>query len=107
MTKQIERCYASNRRYKSSVHCIVSSYSGRLKQRFQTILKESTSWKIDFQEKYVTELYPLSSLVYLSSDSPNILTELNSDKVYIIGGLIDRNRHKVNIDSMLEELSLC
>lgn len=33
-------------------------------------------------------------LCYLSADSPHVLTELRPDTVYIIGGLIDRNRHR-------------
>lgn len=33
-------------------------------------------------------------VIYLSSDSPNTLTELRPYSVYIIGGLVDRNRHK-------------
>lgn len=41
------------------------------------------------------ELFPKESLVYLTADSPNILQTIEDGKVYIIGGLVDRNRHKV------------
>lgn len=33
-------------------------------------------------------------IIYLSSDSPDTLTELKPYSTYIIGGLVDRNRHK-------------
>ena len=33
-------------------------------------------------------------LIYLTADSPNELSELDVKKLYIIGGIVDRNRHK-------------
>jgi tRNA (guanine9-N1)-methyltransferase len=40
------------------------------------------------------ELANAGEVVYLSSDSPYTLTELRPYSTYIIGGLVDRNRHK-------------
>ena len=34
------------------------------------------------------------SIVYLTADSPNELDALREEDVYIIGGIVDRNRHK-------------
>jgi tRNA (guanine9-N1)-methyltransferase len=36
-----------------------------------------------------------ASVVYLTADSDEELTELKPDEVYIIGGIVDRNRYKV------------
>ncbi|KAL8695364.1 MAG: hypothetical protein Q9218_000123 [Villophora microphyllina] len=37
---------------------------------------------------------PELEVVYLTSDSPDILTELRPYTTYVIGGLVDKNRHK-------------
>jgi Trm5-related predicted tRNA methylase len=36
-----------------------------------------------------------SRYIYLSGDAEEILQNIEDDKIYIIGGLVDRNRHKV------------
>ena len=45
-------------------------------------------------DQSVDELIRTGEVVYLTSDSPNTLTALRPYSTYIIGGLVDRNRHK-------------
>ena len=45
-------------------------------------------------EQSSEELSQAGEVVYLTSDSPYTLTELRPYSTYIIGGLVDRNRHK-------------
>ena len=37
---------------------------------------------------------PEPETIYLTADSPHTLTTLNPNSIYIIGGLVDKNRHK-------------
>jgi tRNA (guanine9-N1)-methyltransferase len=46
-------------------------------------------------------------IVYLTSDSPNTLDHLEEDTVYVIGGIVDRNRLKrATIDRAQHELNI-
>ena len=38
--------------------------------------------------------YPLDKIVYLSADGDETLEDLKKDELYIIGGIVDRNRYK-------------
>ena len=45
-------------------------------------------------ETSLLELSNNGEVVYLTSDSPNTLTELRPYSTYVIGGIVDKNRHK-------------
>lgn len=56
-----------------------------IKELFEAICSSSV---------YVRDMMAAGQLVYLTADSPNTLTHLDKESVYIIGGLVDRNAQK-------------
>ncbi|KAJ6638578.1 Farnesol dehydrogenase, partial [Pseudolycoriella hygida] len=52
------------------------------------------NWDIKITENSFMTTFNPEKIVYLTSDSDNVLTELDKESVYIIGGLVDHNHHK-------------
>ncbi|XP_041458532.1 tRNA methyltransferase 10 homolog C-like [Lytechinus variegatus] len=46
---------------------------------------------VNHTEKDLLEVFPKKDIIYLSADSPNVMKSYDSDKVYVIGALVDRN----------------
>lgn len=70
-----------------------ASYGGQ----FRTYMDKHSwqGWNVKVTEQPVQELFEPSQLVYLSPDATEVLQEVSSDKVYVIGGLVDRSTRKV------------
>ncbi|CAD5121574.1 DgyrCDS10073 [Dimorphilus gyrociliatus] len=92
LSKQIQNSYAVNRRAPSPLQLHICNASGELLNQLQ--IKGSDNWDIVFLDKPYYEEFDKKSIVYLSSDSENVLNTLEVDKVYIIGGLVDHNHSK-------------
>lgn len=136
LSSQITRCYSDNHKAPFQAHLVVSSFSGKLKDRFDNVLighhrgwkgvklieddftvaaKQSEEWMREqgggkFEETFKSPLYDAatqipcsagppatqqySEMIYLTSDSSHVLTCLKPYGIYIIGGLVDKNRYK-------------
>ncbi|XP_038625233.1 tRNA methyltransferase 10 homolog A [Tachyglossus aculeatus] len=93
--KQIQRCYSENRRARHPVQFHLTSHGGQLKKNMDENDKGWVNWKdIHIKPEHYTEFVAKEDLVYLTSDSPNVLKELDESKAYVIGGLVDHNHHK-------------
>lgn len=94
--KQVLRVYTSNRRAKSPMQLHLSGFNGKSKKEMARH-NGYEHWDINFHCDEYINIFPKDKLIYLTSESDNLITTLESDKIYIIGGLVDHNGHKVNI----------
>ena len=97
LASQITRCYASNRRVQQPFHLTVTSFSDALQAAFKESHPDFEKFQITFTKESYDLLYPKENLIYLTADADEVVDELEDGKCYIIGGLVDRNRHKVTI----------
>ncbi|XP_015923471.2 tRNA methyltransferase 10 homolog A [Parasteatoda tepidariorum] len=91
--KQLHRCYSINRRASAPLQIYITGYTNSTKEWIEKKFN-CFNWDVNFDPKQHHEVFEKESIVYLTSDSPNVIDELDHDKCYIIGALVDHNRLK-------------
>lgn len=91
--KQIHRSYSCNRRTENPLQFYVTSFTGASLK----IMEKNNgfrNWDVNFTDDSYLNKFPNNEIVYLTSESENVIEKLDESKVYIIGGLVDHNSHK-------------
>lgn len=91
---QLSFLYGFLKRSEKPLELHFCSFIGDIKDMLIN-LQGFTNWRVFLHEESLVDLFSFDELVYLSPDAPNELTELNDDKIYVIGGIVDHNRLKV------------
>lgn len=98
LSQQIRYCYASNRRSRNPVYLSCANLSGETLEHLTNVCGFPDQWlerAFSYSEtKNIVEMHDTSKLVYLTSDSENTIDHLDDSKIYVIGGIVDRNRLK-------------
>ncbi|KAF6209801.1 hypothetical protein GE061_015551 [Apolygus lucorum] len=90
---QMSRCYSINRRTQNPLQFYITNFTGASR----TIVEKHSgfsNWDVNFEDKNHSEIFEKNALVYLTSDSENVIHQLKEDEIYIIGALVDHNSHK-------------
>jgi len=111
MSNQIARSYSAKRHCDYDLPLTISSFNKNLKKRFETAVQQYKLWKnIDFQEnEKLSDLIPedqKDKFVYFTADTDEVIETLTPNTTYIIGGIVDKNRHKMLCVNKAKELGL-
>lgn len=88
-------CYAVNGRSSVPAHLWLTGCQGEMETQLRR-LPGFDKWIIEKEKQSYIQAFSdqKHNLVYLTADSETVLDELDLSKVYIVGGLVDRNRWK-------------
>ncbi|XP_022081262.1 tRNA methyltransferase 10 homolog A-like [Acanthaster planci] len=104
LCKQVQRCYAENRSLTNKpLQLYICGLVGRFQQISDQVITGYKSWDVHWKTDGPEAAFGRDNIVYLTSESPNLLTELQTDKVYVIGGLVDHNHYKGHCFALAQE----
>lgn len=110
LSNQIRYCYSNNRYNPHPCKLVVTSLSGQTLAHLQNVngFEGWTNRAFSSSKNPLDEVFRdrLKDVVYLTSDSENTIEDLDDSKIYIIGGIVDRNRLQRAAITRAEELSL-
>uniref|UniRef100_A0A7S1SNN9 tRNA (guanine(9)-N(1))-methyltransferase n=1 Tax=Tetraselmis chuii TaxID=63592 RepID=A0A7S1SNN9_9CHLO len=96
LCQQLSYSYSANCHSEKPFHLHLSSLKGHIESTLRHQAAGVDNWSISKDAACYTETFTQNKedIVYLTADSPDTLSELDPSKIYIIGGIVDRNRHK-------------
>lgn len=107
LCSQIMRCYSANRRAEKPFNLEVSGLASSVGQHFASMYPEHIKWDMSFSQEHFLSSHPdKEKIVYLTPDTDDVLETIEADKVYIIGGIVDKNRFKGKTSQTAQELGL-
>lgn len=86
-------CYSANSRSGSPTRLSLTGCTGDIRAQLERV-SGFNNWLLHKEEKSYVEVFSerKGDLVYLTADSEQVLNTLEESKIYVIGGLVDRNR---------------
>jgi len=91
LSNQLKRVYSANKKSLKPFHLYFTNLNmdGEI---YKTCCQKNVGFDrylVDMEELNVLQIFDSDDLIYLSPDADNYLTEMDMDKVYVIGGLVD------------------
>ncbi|OCT97773.1 tRNA methyltransferase 10 homolog B isoform X1 [Xenopus laevis] len=96
LAAQIRRLYGSNKKAEKPFWLYLTSFvvNGLLYDECVRMNDGFVNYLVDTTENSFLDVFPLETVVYLTPDSDNALEDVDPEKVYVIGGLVDESVQK-------------
>lgn len=105
--KQLLRIYTMNRRSEKPIPLNFTGIQpGGAVEKHLKRNDGHQHWDVKFSSKSFVDLFDRDKLIYLTSESDNVLNTLEKDHVYVIGGLVDHNQHKGHCHGLASEMGI-
>lgn len=92
LAQQVNYSYAANRKALFPTRLALTSLGGATEAK---LTDGHENWPVLHEARSYLEVFPdRERLIYLSSESDTALDELQPGVAYVVGGLVDHNRHK-------------
>ncbi|KAJ7514334.1 hypothetical protein O6H91_23G039700 [Diphasiastrum complanatum] len=95
LAQQVMYSYAANTRANQPMRLSLTGCRGDIRAQLEKVSGFS-NWLLHKEERSYLDVFEerKADLVYLTADSEHLLDKLEESKIYIVGGLVDRNRWK-------------
>ncbi|KAJ7556507.1 hypothetical protein O6H91_05G086300 [Diphasiastrum complanatum] len=95
LSQQVMYSYAANARAIEPMRLSLTGCKEEIRAQLEKVSGFS-NWLLHKEERSYLEVFAdrKADLVYLTADSDQLLDKLEKSKIYIVGGLVDRNRWK-------------
>lgn len=105
---QLRRLYGSNKKASRPFHLFLTDLreDSRLYRECIRMNDGFLSYMMDITEESCMDLFPSETIVYLTPDAEHVLESVDTDKVYVLGGLVDESIQKKLSLSRAGELSV-
>lgn len=77
-----------------------------IRSMLSTIANGWELWPIKISDEQLSSVHDVKKIVYLTHDAEDVLETLNESDVYVIGGIVDRNRLKGATKTKADELGV-
>ncbi|KFB40109.1 AGAP000324-PA-like protein [Anopheles sinensis] len=105
--KQLLRVYTANRRAEKPLPLHFTGIRpGGAVEKHLVRNDGYLQWPVRFSSEHFMQLFEPKKLIYLTSESDNVVDALERNHIYVIGGLVDHNQHKGHCHRLAEEFGI-